>query len=74
MDCLEGHLLTLEMPPVVRLSFLQEKVLNLGLCPFCHKKTLLYCGAGEEFFHYNCTECDRFFVLERELDENLLVD
>lgn len=58
--------------PFFVMSCLQERVLSLGICPFCHKRGLSQLESLQ-WHTYQCDSCLKVFVREEPLNANLLV-
>lgn len=43
---------------------LQRQVVDLDMCPHCHKKTLRYAYSCELFSAWQCTDCNRVYILD----------
>jgi ribosomal protein L37AE/L43A len=43
---------------------LQQQVVERGVCPKCHKKTLRHVHTCEHFSSWQCTKCLHVYMLE----------
>lgn len=51
---------------LIEMSALQNKVAELGMCPICHKKSLVAIHTTTDWAYSQCNICGRVIVLENK--------